>query len=95
MTIKMIENERCCRNCRFWVSDEVKSFGRCHRYPPQFWSEGEECGASHVGTNDTEWCGEFESVDVWILPEGFELVKDKPGAGICHKISAIEIKETI
>lgn len=73
--IKMIENKRCCRNCRFWNSDEHKSWGRCHRYPPQFWSEGEEGGACHVGTDSKDWCGEFQPEEIgWVVPEGFVLL---------------------
>ena len=77
MTIKMIENERCCRNCRFWASNESKNWGECHRYPPQFWSEGESSGAAHVGTNATEWCGEFQSEEKWVLPKGFKIIDNE------------------
>ncbi len=82
MTIKMIEIERCCRNCEFWEGKD--NWGRCHRYPPQFWSEGEESGACHVGTSDTEWCGEFKAIDKWIVPEG--TILDKPGPGVLYEI---------
>lgn len=72
--IQLIENQRCCQKCRYWVSDEHQSWGRCHRYPPQFWSEGESSGACHVGTDSNDWCGEFRPEERWVLPEGFVLV---------------------
>ena len=53
------ESDRVCRNCRFWNS-ETSNWGRCHRYPPQFWSEGEACGAAFVGTDGHDWCGEHQ-----------------------------------
>lgn len=65
-----IEEERNCRNCRFWVGETEAEWGICKRYPPQFNSEG----ASQVRTQRSDWCGEFEPVEKWVLPEGFRLI---------------------
>lgn len=75
MTIKMIENERCCRNCQFWQG--TSNWGECHRYPPQFWSEGESLGASFVGTKGQEWCGEFKPIEKWVVPEGSKIFDEE------------------
>lgn len=58
--IQTIENESC-RNCKFWRGDNKSDWGECHRYPPQFWSEGDTSGASFVGIRGSDWCGEFKS----------------------------------
>jgi len=61
--MKMIQRDDkqvCCRNCRYWASNESKSWGRCHRYPPQFYSDEGSYGADHVATDAKEWCGEFQ-----------------------------------
>ncbi len=76
--IQMIDDDRCCLNCRFWKTQtESTNWGRCHRYPPQFWSEGEESGAAFVGTNGGDWCGEHKPNERWVLPEGFVMVDEK------------------
>lgn len=54
------ESKDCCANCRFWFGKKEHNWGSCHRYPPQFWSEGESSGASFVGTSGSDWCGEFK-----------------------------------
>lgn len=66
MTLQMIE-EPCCKNCRFWIGKY--NMGRCHRYPPQFWSEAGCCGADFVGIDGSEWCGEFQPTG-WTVPKG-------------------------
>jgi len=59
--MKNTEKDRFCLNCRFWITkNESTNWGECHRYPPQFWSEGESSGASFVGMNGGDWCGEHQ-----------------------------------
>lgn len=73
MTIQIIENERCCRNCRFYEE------GDCKRYPPQL---GVDPNCEHTGNvfycfpsvDKEDWCGEFQAIERWVIPEGFVLV---------------------
>ena len=72
--IKMIEEEKCCGSCRFYFP-----LGRqCRRYPPTVWGDGQSettssycCSFPQV--REEEWCGEFKSIEKWVIPEGFEL----------------------
>lgn len=67
--IKMIENERCCGNCRFYYPE-----GReCRRNPPQVWADEEDVGYCFPRVSKEEWCGEFNEIEKWVIPEGFEL----------------------
>ena len=71
MTIKMIENERCCGNCRFYDPE-----GRnCRRFPPQVWETVETGGSAFPRVETDEWCGEFQGIEKgWVIPEGFVLI---------------------
>ncbi len=75
MTIKTIENSRCCGSCRFYFEE-----GRqCRRYPPQAWSESQSeyscsLGFSYPEVNKDEWCGEFREIEQWVLPKGFKIL---------------------
>lgn len=68
MTVK----EESCYSCRFWKVFTAKT-GFCRRYPPQFWSEGENSGSCHPHSNGDEWCGEYqeskEVVEFWTKKE--------------------------
>ena len=73
MTIKMIENERCCQNCRFYYE------GDCRRFPPQVGCEPNSEYSSSVfyafpNVRKEEWCGEFQPIEKWTIPEGFVLL---------------------
>lgn len=82
-SIRMIENNRCCRNCQFYEkSDYSDERGQCHRYPPQIWTDvqSETSSSSVVSFPDVtagEWCGEFQEVTRYIVQEGFVKL-DKP-----------------
>ena len=68
MTIKMIENERCCGNCRYFYE------GECRRYPPQVGCDSDNVFYAFPRVYAKEWCGEFQEIDKWVIPEGFVLV---------------------
>lgn len=56
------ESYRSCLNCRFWDPEtETSNWGRCRRYPPQFWIQGEESGSCFASTNGNDWCGEHQT----------------------------------
>lgn len=75
----MTDEKECCVNCRFWdFIAKSSNSGRCRRYPPQFWSEGEESGASFVGTEGSDWCGEHQPKYRCIGPKSSKL--NEPGA---------------
>lgn len=86
MKLNQIDDERCCGNCRFYFED-----GReCRRYPPTVWSEGQSetsCSycCSFPSMRKEEWCGEFQPIEGWVLPKGWELksMPDGPG-GLCE-----------
>lgn len=83
----MIEQERCCRNCRYFFN-EYEHRGQCRRYPPQAWSESNPETTSSLGFNfpemrNEEWCGEFSPIESWVIPEG--TITDTPGQGIIHE----------
>lgn len=92
MTIKMIKNQRCCEKCRFFFQ-EYDHRGQCRRYPPQAWSESNPETTSCLGFNfpemrNEEWCGEFQEIEIMIIPEGFILFdpnekKDDSGKTSC------------
>lgn len=76
--IKMIENERCCGKCRFYDPK-----GRnCRRFPPQVWETENSGGSAFPRVEEDEWCGEFQSIEKWIVPVGFDI----PGAGVIHEV---------
>lgn len=79
MTIELDERDACCLNCLFWQRSDVSNYGRCRRYPPQFWSEGEDSGAAQVGTCDQDWCGEYQPNENqgYVLPKGFKIIDSK------------------
>lgn len=77
MSIKMIENERCCGNCRHFFE------GECRRYPPQV---GCDTQCEHTGNvfyafprvYKQEWCGEFSAEEKgWLIPEGFKIINSE------------------
>lgn len=81
MTLKLIENERCCGNCRFYHPE-----GReCHRYPPQVWADEDNLSNCFPTVKAVDWCGEFQRKEEWVLPKGWELknMPEGPG-GICE-----------
>ncbi len=89
MTLKLIENERCCGNCVHFFK-EYEHRGQCRRYPPQAWSESNPETTSSLGFNfpdmrSEEWCGEFKPHEPYVLPKGWELenMPDGPG-GLCE-----------
>jgi hypothetical protein len=79
MTLKLNENERCCGNCRFYQGRE------CRRYPPQVWADEENLSSCFPTVKATEWCGEYQPKESWILPKGWEVksMPDGPG-GLCE-----------
>jgi hypothetical protein len=84
--IQMIENERCCQKCRFYEPER----GECRRYPPQIWSDNDCFYENFPKVLVSEWCGEFQAEEGWILPKGFQETMeklDKPGAGVTYEVT--------
>ena len=80
--LKQVENERFCRNCRFYSPEG----GECRRNPPQVWADETDVGYCFPRVSGGMWCGEFQSVEKYIFREGFDL-EDKPEAGIVYEIT--------
>lgn len=78
LPIQFLENEACCKNCKFWDDPYQEGYGRCKRYPPQFWSEGGSHGSDFICVSEKEWCGEFKYREQgWVLPKGFKIFDDE------------------
>lgn len=50
-----------CFNCEHWHYHSME----CHRYPPQFVSDGKNRGFEFPKTGENNWCGEYK-----IAPQG-------------------------
>lgn len=55
-------SNECCGACRYWASaddpEEYLRFGSCRRYAPR--PEYAHDNVRWPGTNNQQWCGEFE-----------------------------------
>ena len=95
--IKMIENDRCCENCRFYFKDA----NQCRRYPPQVWGDfmsdtNDSYTCNYPIVKKNEWCGEFHPIEVLHLPKSFDSdgkiekmlkdIKTTFGAGVCYEM---------
>ena len=82
----MTDKQNFCLNCIFWKTEnKTTNWGKCRRYPPQFWSNGDDSGSDFVKTNGDDWCGEHKPHEVWILPKGWR-IKEMPNGpgGLCE-----------
>lgn len=56
--------ERKCETCEYWKPWKSGHCGNCYRYPPSWYSFGEEGdtnnGAGFPVAEKTDWCGEWK-----------------------------------
>ena len=73
--IEMIENERCCGKCRFFLEQSSRG-GYCKRYPPTPTGLDEDNSVAYCDpmVNKNDWCGEFQPVEQWIVKPGTEII---------------------
>lgn len=81
MSIKLLEKERCCQNCRFFGNRHGER-GDCQRYPPQAWADpcSETTNALYFSFPEMmkgDWCGEFQPIEGWTIPKDFQF-EEKP-----------------
>ncbi len=67
----------CCRNCRFWKSED-EEWGTCRRRAPRFFAElakestGDVSDGFFPWIEEWEWCGEWQAKEVKTQHEGHE-----------------------
>lgn len=85
--IKETENQRCCEKCRFFLEWSSRG-GYCKRYPPTPVGLDEDNSVAYCDpmVDKTDWCGEFQPEETWVLPKGFQITEDKPGAGVIYEV---------
>ena len=49
-----------CALCAFGKIDRKANIGQCHKFPPVYTVDGEECGFVFPGITGDMWCGMFE-----------------------------------
>jgi hypothetical protein len=76
--IEIAENNRCCGKCRFFL-EWISTGGYCKRSPPTPVGLDEDNSVSYCDPmiNKTDWCGEFQPIEKWVIPEGFVILDEK------------------